>query len=76
MVAGRIIIGDVARDSPAEKSGLLEGDLVVAINKNFSQNLNTYKMALQNAGTVQVIVSRNGELVEFKFKVKDILRNK
>jgi hypothetical protein len=49
---------------------------VVAINKNFSQNLNTYKTALQNAGTVQVIVSRDGELVEFKFKVKNILRNK
>ena len=76
MINGRIIIGDVAKDSPAEKCGLLEGDVVVAINKNFSQNMTTYKAALQNTGGVQVIVLREGELVEFKFKVKNILRNK
>lgn len=76
MVNGHIIIGDVAKDSPAEKCGLREGDLVVGVNKNFSQNLNHYKMELQNAGTVQVIVTRDNKLVEFKFKVKDILRNK
>lgn len=76
MVNGSIIIGDVAKDSPAENCGLLEGDLVVAVNKNFSQNLSTYKNALQNAGNVQVIVLRDGNLVEFKFKVKNILRNK
>lgn len=75
-VQGHIIIGDVAKDSPAEKAGLQEGDVVVAINKNFTQNMTLYKSALQNTGGVQIIVMRHGELVEFKFKVKDILRNK
>jgi hypothetical protein len=77
MIDGRIIVGDVAKDSPAEKSGLRENDVVLAINKNFTQNLNLYKAALQNtSGNVQIIVVRNDKLVEFKFRVKDILRNK
>jgi predicted metalloprotease with PDZ domain len=77
MIDGRIIVGDVAKDSPAEKSGLRENDVVLAINKNFTQNLNLYKAALQNtSGNVQIIVVRNDQLVEFKFRVKDILRNK
>jgi hypothetical protein len=77
LISGRVIIGDVARDSPAEKAGLLEGDVVIAINKNFSQNISSYKAALQNANDgVTIIVSRNEKLMTFKFKVKNILKNK
>lgn len=75
-IDGRIIIGDVAKESPAEKIGLLEDDVVVAINKNFSQNMTQYKTALQTAGDkIKIIVQRNGELIEFNFKVKNILKN-
>jgi hypothetical protein len=77
MLNGQIIIGDVAKDSPAQKAGLLEGDVVMSINKNFSQNMTTYKAALQNINeSVQMIVVRDNKLVQFKFKVKNILRNK
>jgi predicted metalloprotease with PDZ domain len=77
MINGYIIVGDVAEGSPAEKAGLREGDVVMAVNKNFTQNLSAYKMALQNASEgVQVIVLRDDKLVEFKFKVKNILKNK
>ena len=44
----KIIVGDVASGSPAETAGLKEGDEVVAVNKVFNQNLNQYKIALQN----------------------------
>ncbi|HEX2606225.1 MAG TPA: aspartyl protease family protein [Flavisolibacter sp.] len=72
---GRIFLGDVAKGSPAELVGLKEGDIVVAINKNFNQNLQQYKLALQNAGEkIKVIVSRDGELMEFDLKVKNILK--
>jgi len=71
---GQILVGDVAKGSPAEASGLKEGDLVVGVNKNFSQNLQQYKLALQTpAQKVKVIVQRDGELKEFEFKVKSIL---
>ena len=71
---GYIILGDVARNSPAEAAGLKEGDVVVAINKNFSQNMQLYKAALQNTGDrVSIVVRRDGELLVFDFKVKSIL---
>ena len=71
---GQIILGDVAKGSPAESVGLKEGDIVVAINKNFSQNLQQYKMAMQNAGDrLKIIIQRDGELLEFSLKVKSIL---
>jgi len=73
-VNGIIIIGDVAKGSPAEKGGVKEGDVVIAINKNFEQNLQNLKASLQNAGTqIKIIVKRGDELMEFQFKVKSIL---
>jgi hypothetical protein len=76
-VDGRIIIGDVAKDSPAEAIGLLEGDIVVAINTDFSQNMTKYKATLQSAGErIKLIIQRGGELISFTLKVKNILKNK
>lgn len=71
---GEIILGDVAKGSPAEAVGLKEGDIVMAVNKNFSQNLNQYKIAMQNAGEkIKIIIRRDGELKEYEFKVRSIL---
>jgi C-terminal processing protease CtpA/Prc len=73
-IDGQVVIGDVATKSPAELAGLREGDVVVAINNNFSQNLNQYKTTLQAANEkIKFIIRRNGELVEINFKVKNIL---
>lgn len=72
-IDGNIILGDVAKDSPAEKAGLKENDIVIAINNNFSQNLNSYKLSLQVANTkIKFIVRRDGELVEISFKTGSI----
>ena len=74
LVDGKIIVGDVAKNSPAEAAGVKENDEVIAINKNFSQNLNQYKISLQAAQQkVQLILRRNGELKEITFKIKSIL---
>lgn len=73
-IDGKIIIGDVAKGSPAEAAGLKEEDVVVAVNKNFSQNLQQYKAAIQNTGQrLQLIIQRGGDLIQFEFKVKSIL---
>jgi len=70
---GAIVIGDVAKGSPAESAGLKEGDIVVAINKVFNQNLTALKASLQNTGDkVKIIVKREGVLKEFEFKVRSI----
>jgi Aspartyl protease/PDZ domain len=74
---GHIIVGDVAKGSHAEAAGLLEGDVVVAVNKNFSQNLQQYKASLQSSvGKAKIIVMRDGTLKEIEFKVRSILSNK
>ena len=72
-VDGKIIIGDVAEGSPGKKAGLQEGDVVISINKVFNHNLSQLKAALQNANTkVKMIISREGELKVFEFKVLSI----
>lgn len=74
LVDGNIIIGDVAKGSPGENAGLLEGDILVAIDKNFSQNLNQYKTTLQKANDkISMVIRRDGELKEITIKVKSIL---
>ncbi|HEV8285580.1 MAG TPA: aspartyl protease family protein [Chitinophagaceae bacterium] len=73
-VNGQILVGDVAVGSPAEASGLKEGDVVVAINKVFNQNLTQLKAALQNTNDkIKIIVRRDEELKVFEFKVRSIL---
>ena len=73
-VDGQVLVGDVAEKSPAEKAGLKEGDVVVAIDKNFSQNLQQYKYTLQSLkGRIKIIVNRDGQLYEIELKVKSIL---
>jgi predicted aspartyl protease len=73
-VEGEIRVGDVMKDSPAEKAGFKVDDVVVGINNNMSQNLELYKSMLQNTGDkVKVVVSRPQGLVELNMKVKSIL---
>lgn len=73
LIDGMILIGDVAKGSPAEMVGVKEGDEVVGINKNFTQNLNQYKIALQVPNDkIKLIVRRDGQLKAFEFKVKSI----
>ena len=74
-IDGKIIIGDVAKGSPAEVVGIKEDDVVVAVNKNFSQNLQQYKAAIQSTGDrLLLIVQRDGQLIQFNMKVKSILK--
>jgi hypothetical protein len=74
LVDGKIIIGDVASGSPGEAAGLKEGDEVIAVNRNFSQNLNQYKIALQTPNEkVKMILRREGALIELEFRIKSIL---
>jgi Aspartyl protease/PDZ domain len=73
LINGIIIVGDVAVGSPAEAAGIFEGDQVVAVNKNFTQNLNQYKLAMQVPNEkIKLILRRNDVLIEKEFKVKSI----
>jgi hypothetical protein len=73
-IEGEIRVGDIMKDSPAEKAGLKVDDVVIAINDNMSQNLQLYKSMLQNTGDkVKILVKRPDGMMELNVKVKSIL---
>lgn len=70
MDSGRIIIDDIVPGSPADKSGLKDGDVVIGIGENFSNNITSYKKMLDKPGDrVNFIISRNGELESILFTI-------
>ncbi len=74
MIDGTIILGDVAKGSPAELAGLKEGDVLIGINNLVGQNIQLFKTALQAVGEkVRLIINREGKLMEITFKIKSIL---
>jgi predicted metalloprotease with PDZ domain len=74
-VEGEIRVGDVMKDSPADKAGFKLDDVVIGVNDNLSQNLQLYKSMLQNTGDrIKVLVKRpDAGMLELSIKVKSIL---
>jgi hypothetical protein len=73
-VDGKVVLGDVAAGSPAAMAGLKEGDEVIGINNIIGNNLQQFKLALQAVGEkTKLIIRRDGELLEYSFKIKSIL---
>jgi hypothetical protein len=74
-VDGQTVIGQVSEGSPARIAGVQVGDVVIAINNNFSLNFDQYKNAIQRTNErLKLILRRNDELIQVQFKVKSILR--
>jgi hypothetical protein len=72
-IEGEIRVGDVMKDSPAEKAGFKVDDVVVGVNDNMTQNLQLYKSMLQNTGDkVKILVRRPTGTLELNMKVKSI----
>ena len=73
VVEGKIMVEDVIEGSPADRAKFKAGDEVVAVNNNFSHNINTYKNLLQTPNEeVKVIVSRGGQLIILTLYTKSI----
>jgi hypothetical protein len=74
LINGRVEITDIIKNSPAEKAGFKKGDVILAINNNFSNNLQIYREMLKNIGTrPTLLVIRNNELTLKKLPIKSIL---
>jgi predicted aspartyl protease len=74
LIDGQVVIGDVMKNSPAEKAGFRADDVVVALNNNFSQNIQVYKGMLQSTGEkIIFLLKRKGQLSELSLRVKSIL---
>ncbi len=73
-VDGLILVDDVIKGSPADKAGILKDDIIVAVNKNFSNNIMQYKDILQSEkDKIKIVIKRNGVLMELYIKPKSIL---
>ena len=61
--------------SPGDRAGFLPDDIILAMNNVFTQNIQTFKNILQNAGSrIKVIVQRKGRLETLDLKIVNILR--
>ena len=73
-INGDIVVEDVLAGSPAEKAGIQIGDKILAVNKNFTNNIQVYKNMFQIPGSkLNVIIIRGGLPITLTLKVKSIL---
>lgn len=73
LVQGEIKVLEVMQDSPAARAGFKEGDILFAVDRNFSKSIQVYKSMLQIPGqALKVVVFREGRPVELKLLVHDI----
>ncbi len=74
LIENEIVVTDVIKGSPAYKAGFEPGDIIVAIDNDYSKNIQTIKHALQNPGAkLSVLISRNEKLEMMILDVKNIM---
>jgi C-terminal processing protease CtpA/Prc len=72
---GKIRVVDVMEDSPGQKAGLQEGDIILAINGDTGQDMSTYQSLLRTIGPrVKILVRRSdGTDARLFMRVQSIL---
>lgn len=71
---GAIRAIDIMKGSPAEKAGFESEDIILAVENNFSQNIQAYKNLMQHPGQrVKILVNRRGEPMVLVMKVGSVL---
>lgn len=74
LINGAITVTDIIKGSPAETAGFKFGDIIIGVEGNFTNNIQAYKILLQNArARLRVVVMRDGAPNIINLKVKSIL---
>jgi C-terminal processing protease CtpA/Prc len=72
--SGRITIDNIAENSPAEKSGLQNGDEVLGVNNNFSNNIDSYKKTISRVNSkVKMSILRKNQIKTVVVLVESVL---
>ena len=75
LIDGEVTVIDIIKDSPGEIAGFKSGDIIFAVDNNFTKNIQAFKVALQNTGAkIKVMVIRSGSPKILNLEVKSILR--
>jgi hypothetical protein len=73
LVNNQVVVTEVMENSPAQKAGFKPDDIIMAVNNDFSRNIQLYKAMFQNAGDkIKVLILRNKEPHIITVKVKSI----
>ncbi len=69
-IDGQILADDVIKGSPAYDAGLKKGDIILAVNSNFSNDVGVYKNLMEIVGEkITLLVSRNDVPLILTFRV-------
>jgi len=73
-VNGSILVEDIIPGSPADKAGIKVNDFIIGVDKNFSNNIISYKTILQSAKEkLKLTISRDNKLIQLTLKPISIL---
>jgi C-terminal processing protease CtpA/Prc len=73
-IDGVVTVTDIMKKSPAEEAGFQEGDIILAVENNISNNIQTYKALLQNPRTrVKILILRKGSPDVLYMRIKSVL---
>ncbi len=76
---GGVLIGNVANDTPAQKAGLHEGDVITALNGQPTTDKNTFRnavAAMAPGTTVKLDVWRDGKTIPFTITLTELQPDK
>ena len=73
-IDNQIVVDDVIPGSPADKAGFIKEDVIIALNNDISNNIQVYKIMMQEIGVkMNFVILRNGKALQLSMKPISIL---
>lgn len=72
-IDGHVVADDIIKGSPADNSGIKNGDIIMSVDNNFSNNIGTYKDLLQKAGSrVKLLIMRDNSPLIISLRIAKV----
>ena len=73
-------IVEIRKDSPAEKAGLIKGDVILTINGKEAHTLELQNVIgyfkSKTGKMISLTIDRNGKIMSFDFRLEDVFKQK